>query len=243
MQIWAEMTWEEIDQLDRKTLLILPVGSIEQHGQRLPVVADIFYANHLARGVAEKISSSVLLPSLNYGMSWHHSEFPGTIWFKPGTYMAVIEDLFVSLLRQGFKRILVVNGHGGNHKWIEQVIVQVKVDFPECLVRNPVIQVLEDPEFQKMYLNFNGEDLVHAGSLETSTFGAIAPGMVRAKSVVTDVPKKAQYGEGVNSPLAWREMFPRGQKGNQKVFLQEEGEKVNDFILGKVVDVAKSMMG
>ena len=104
MKLWAQMTWEEIEGLNKENaLVILPLGSVQQHGQRLPVITDTMFANHWAKQVAERIENSVLLPSQNYGMSWYHTAFPGTISLDPVTYVQVIRDILKSIIKSGFR--------------------------------------------------------------------------------------------------------------------------------------------
>ena len=241
MKLWAQMTWEEIDGLDKEnTLVILPFGSIEQHGQRLPLITDTMFANHWAKQVAERIENSVLLPSQNYGMSWHHTAFPGTISLDPTTYVQVIRNILESITKCGFQKILIVNGHGGNQKWIEQVITETQEKYPDTTISNPVIKLFRDSEFRKFLRHFN-EDTIHAGAMETSMYAAIAPDL-RPETVVTNVPTGAKFGEGTNSPNEWKKKFPTGQKGEQRLYSIIMGREMNEFVLQKLLETAKQMM-
>lgn len=241
MKLWAQMTWEEIDALDkRNTLLILPLGSIEQHGQRLPLITDTTLANHWAKQVAERIENSILLPSQNYGMSWHHTAFPGTISLDPTTYVRVMRNILESITEYGFQKILIVNGHGGNQKWIEQVITEIQESYPDATISNPGIKLFWSSEFKKFLRHFN-EDTIHAGAMETSMYAAIAPDL-RPETVVTNVPKGTKFGEGTNSPDVWKKKFPKGQKGDQRLCLIDVGKEMNEFVLQKLLETAKKLM-
>lgn len=241
MKKWAEMTWKEIDQLDRNTLLILPVGSTEQHGERLPVETDALFAEYWAKKTAEEIPDSILLPTLNYGMSWHHTAFPGTISLDGPVYALVIRNILESVARAGFHKVLIANGHGGNHKWIEQAIAEVREIYPDMVFSNPVIELIRDNDFKKIADSF-GEDIVHAGAMEVSQIAAIEPEKVRRSSVVTNVPTGAKWGEGTNSPSEWKQKFPMGQKGDQRNCQVDKGEVLNKFIVLKLLEIAKKMM-
>jgi len=243
MKLWAQMTWEEIKGLNKETLVILPLGSVEQHGQRLPVITDTLFANHWAKQVAERIENSVLLPSQNYGMSWHHTAFPGTISLDPATYVQVIRDILKSIIKHGFQKILIVNAHGGNQKWIEQAVTEIRETYPGVTISNPVIEVFLDNEFKKLLSNLSDEDPIHAGAMEVSMYATIAPDGLSPATVVTDIPSGTKFGEGTNSPSQWKEKFPKGQKGNQRICSIDAGKEMNEFALQKLLETAKQMMG
>jgi creatinine amidohydrolase len=113
---WEELSVPEIDGLDRdRTVLILPLGSVEQHGRHLPVGTDTMLANAVSLAAAERLGGrAVVLPPPWYGFSQHHMRFPGTITLKAPTLLAMAEDIAESVVAHGFRRLLVVNGHGGN---------------------------------------------------------------------------------------------------------------------------------
>lgn len=112
---YEDLTSPQIDALDRdRTVVMLPLGSVEQHGAHMPVGTDSMIAHALCCAVAEKRGASVVLPPLWYGFSAHHMRFPGSITLKAETMLAVVGDVVGSLVAHGFRRVLVVNGHGGN---------------------------------------------------------------------------------------------------------------------------------
>jgi creatinine amidohydrolase len=113
---WSELAWPEIDALDRdRTVLLLPTGSIEQHGHHLPVDTDIHDAYELSlRAAAASSVRTLVLPPVWWGDMPHHMGYPGTISLPLETYSALIRDICAAVARHGFRRVLVVNGHGGN---------------------------------------------------------------------------------------------------------------------------------
>ncbi|HEV7277403.1 MAG TPA: creatininase family protein [Devosiaceae bacterium] len=112
---WDELTSPEIAALDReRTVVILPIGSLEQHGNHMPLGTDSMLAEAVARAVARDRDHVVVLPCPAYGFSAHHMRFPGSVTLRAETLMAVCEDVVGSVVQHGFRRILVVNGHGGN---------------------------------------------------------------------------------------------------------------------------------
>ncbi len=112
---WEELTSPEIGALDRdKTVVVFPIGSVEQHGNHMPLGTDTILAHEVSLAAAGEAGDVVVLPPPWYGFSAHHMRFPGSVTLRAETLMAVAEDVVASVVKHGFKRILVVNGHGGN---------------------------------------------------------------------------------------------------------------------------------
>ena len=111
---FIDLTQPEIAaQLARNPLVILPAGSVEQHGPHLPTGTDIYAANVIAHAVAERMDGLVL-PGGPLGVTPMHMPFEGTISLSPETYMRVVEETCVSTARHGARRLLIVNWHEGN---------------------------------------------------------------------------------------------------------------------------------
>ncbi len=111
---FVELTQPEIAaQLNRSPLVILPAGSIEQHGPHLPAGTDTLAANVIAHAVAERMDGLVI-PSTPLGVTPMHMPFEGTITLTPDTYMRVVTETCVSTAKHGAKYLLILNWHEGN---------------------------------------------------------------------------------------------------------------------------------
>src|SRR6266849_10031828 len=111
---FIDLTQPEIAaQLKKNPLVILPAGSVEQHGPHLPTGTDIFAANTIAHAVAERMDALVL-PATPFGVTPMHMPFEGTITLTPDTYMRVTTETCVSTARHGAKYLLILNWHEGN---------------------------------------------------------------------------------------------------------------------------------
>jgi creatinine amidohydrolase len=110
----ALSTWQEVEDYLRGTdAIIVPIGSVEQHGPNGLIGTDHLCAEVVARGVGDAIGAAVA-PTLAYGMSQHHLAFAGSVTLRPATLMLVVRDVVQSLALHGFRKFFFINGHGGN---------------------------------------------------------------------------------------------------------------------------------
>jgi len=139
---WDEMRWPEIEELARvPNVIILPIGSTEQHGRHMPLNTDIFSSVYLAEQTAHKVTDEfgirvVVAPSIAYGETEGTPPFrkllPGTISVRGDTLINLVEDVARSLVTQGFKNILIINGHVENTPLITVALRRVSVDYPDA---------------------------------------------------------------------------------------------------------------
>src|SRR5262249_22027604 len=124
------MNWLQVeDYLRRDDRAVLPIGSTEQHSH-LSLSVDSILAERVAIEAAEPLGVPVF-PVLSYGVTPYFLSFPGTVSLKVETHLAVVRDILDSLLRTGFRRIVIVNGHGGNNA-VQQFAQEWLIDRPEC---------------------------------------------------------------------------------------------------------------
>ena len=133
---WQELRSSEIGSLSRDTLVVVPMASIEQHGPHLPVGTDSYIGEAIASALDQDFEGRLLiLPMQRLGCSEHHMAFPGTLTLQHETFEDVILEELDSMVRQGFRRFLILNSHGGNqsiggviaekaaHRWPDAQVV------------------------------------------------------------------------------------------------------------------------
>lgn len=176
-----ELTREDARAIAPKTLLVLPVGAVEQHGPHLPVGTDYLTIEHVARAAAsqarEKISILVA-PTLPFGSSHHHLSFGGTLSLSTKTYYQVLTDLSESMITSGFRSLVLLNGHGGNHELIQLVArdlaIKHEIKFAAMSYWNVAWDALVEVGAHHMGL-LPG----HAGIFETSQMMALYPDLIQ----------------------------------------------------------------
>ena len=211
-------SWQEVERyLEQSRGILLPVGSIEQHGPNGLIGTDALCAELIARGVGEA-AGAMVAPTLNFGMAQHHMAFCGTMTLRPQTLLAVLVDLLGSLARHGFERCLVINGHGGNMATImaafSELYAAASLGFEprpgslRCRLRNwwgpPAVAALQKQLFGE-------RDGSHATASEISVTQYALPDSI--KRVALD-PPQAPAGAGFTDAADFRRRYPDGRIGS-----------------------------
>ena len=200
-------------------LAILPVGSLEQHGPHLPVMTDWAIATELGRRVAE-LTGGFLLPALPISTCREQMGKKGSVWMEPPTFYAMMNDIIMSLKLQGFKKVAILQCHGGIFI-MTPLVRDLNAKFnPELMVVN----VDTCPFFTRLYQEgiYETNTELHAGEGETSMMLYLAPESVdmdKAVDEVPDVPRNyLSYGSIFRATKS-------GVWGESKCATPEKGEK------------------
>lgn len=182
--MWKELTAAEIRALAvRDATVILPVASMEQHGPHLAVGVDTVLCEGVCRLAAKHVQSEmpiIVAPTLWCGMAEHHMAFGGTFTFDIPTYRAVLLAFLKSIERHGFKKVLVVNGHGGNISALAAFLPDFAVETG-LKVRATTYFELAQPGMPAILED--QERVRHACEGETSLMMALAPDLVRTEKL------------------------------------------------------------
>ncbi len=213
------LTADEIVAKDPE-LAIIPVGSIEQHGPHLPVMTDWAIATELGKRVAEKLDA-FLLPALPISTCREHMGKKGSVWMEPTTFYQMMNDIILSLKTQGFKKVGIIQCHGGI--FIMPPLVR---DLNGKYNPDLMVALADSVSFgAKLYAEGISETNteLHAGEGETSKMLAIAPETVhmdRAVDYVPTVPRPyLSYGSIFRAS-------PTGVWGEPSKATAQKGEKM-----------------
>lgn len=240
---WANLKAHELRALAAAdAVVIVPVGSIEQHGPHLPVQVDTLLAGEVARGgahlAAAKGEPIVVTPVVWSGLAEHHMSFGGTITLDFETFFALIRCVVRSIARHGFKRILLLNGHGGNTTALNVIVGELTLELKLPIVtttywhlaKDAIAKILED---QKI--------LRHACEAETSMLLAL-----KGDLVDTDVlaqargPTKPELDEFVSdAAYRWRQFESRTHTGVVGEPAKASAEKGRKLLAAASESVAK----
>ncbi|MCL5986562.1 MAG: creatininase family protein [Actinobacteria bacterium] len=235
---FEKMKWKELEEEAKKnTVLVLPIGSVEQHGYHLPVDTDIDCAWYISKKVTEK-TKTLLLPPIYYGYVEYALDFPGTVSVSTITFINYIVEIATSLWKTGFRKMVVINGHGGNAGLLAaSFIVSEKT--------NMLFAVLD---YYSMIADiFNKErdtkigDGGHAAELETDIKYFIDPENVDPSKALAEMgggpnTKYTYFDLGTPAPVTllvkWKHFSKSGVYGDATKSTAEKGKKwVNDSIV------------
>jgi creatinine amidohydrolase/Fe(II)-dependent formamide hydrolase-like protein len=181
---WAELTTEEVAGCAAGAVAIQPIGAVEQHGAHLPLITDALLAESAARAAAGKLAtdaSAWVLPTLCYGKSTEHLGRPGTVSLSTSTLLAVCMDVGESIARSGVRKLIFVNGHGGQPGLLDVVARDIRYSSG-LNVHLVTLSRLRLPES----VHNPGPGDLHGGFLETSLMLAMAPHLVHMDRASAD---------------------------------------------------------
>ncbi|MCR6629107.1 MAG: creatininase family protein [Magnetospirillum sp.] len=208
-------TWPQVEAyLERSRAIILPIGSTEQHGPTGLIGTDALCAEAVALRVGEALEVMVA-PTIAVGMAQHHMEFPGSMTLKPSTLMAVVRDCLASLVRHGFERVLMINGHGGNVATVQAAFAETQTELdrlsPRPPLRTRLLNWWELPAVERLSVRLYGDAVgSHATPPEVALTWALHPETADPRPLE---PRIAPYG-AFFSAADFRSRFPDGRIGS-----------------------------
>jgi creatinine amidohydrolase len=236
------LRWTEVARLPQRdrTVILLPIGAIEQHGPHLPLAVDSLLVTAVLGAALEQLDAAIpayALPPLCYGKSNEHSGFPGTISLSAATLLSQITEIAASLHTSGFRKLALVNGHGGQPQVLE-------IAARDLRVRHPDLQVF--PLFLWNVPHRIGELLtpeeaargIHAGDAETSLLLHLLPDTVdmtqaRPDGLAAQPPANALLSLEGALPYAWltRDLSSSGTIGDPTTASAAKGAQIFDQLV------------
>lgn len=205
------------DLLARTKSAIIPLGSLEQHGQHLPVATDCLIADHISKEAARRLEYFVF-PVLPYGISFEHSPM-FNVSVHDSTLSNILCDICISITNLGIKKIVIINGHHGNMGVLQYISQNTFKKIPD----DSAIHVIN-------YWSLMNEKFDHAGKVETSILLAVKPALVKmdkAKSSSRTLLKSSEaYRSMTCRPGSFPELTGNGVWGDPKLATVEMGKEL-----------------
>jgi creatinine amidohydrolase len=222
----TDLTWPKVQALNKDIPVVIPVAALEQHGHHLPLFTDSMLLGEIVRRVAEKLPDNILFAPLMWlGNSDHHLDFPGTLSAAPRVYIDMLNGLAENFVTHGFKRIVFLNGHGGNDVPGKQTIFEVRQRHRQ---RSDLLLLFATywnlaPNAHTAVPGLVQRHMAHACEWETSMILRIAP------HLVGDLSGTARIDPGNAFEPAFRgwttkDRTPPGHLGNPRDATAEKGE-------------------
>ena len=211
------LSWTEIAALpDREnTVIVLPVGAIEQHGPHLPCSVDSVISSGVLGKALEKLPAEVRafgMAPITYGKSDEHLHFPGTMTLTGPTLLATVTEIGESVYRAGFRKLLLANGHGGQPQVLEMAARELRLRHGDFLI--VPFHVSRLPNASGKYICDEEKRLaMHAGHSETALMMALAPDTVHMERAVANYPAGVPLEDPVAATAARPAPGPRATSG------------------------------
>ncbi len=227
----AELTWDATP--TDPAAILLPVGSTEQHGPHAPLGTDTLTAGDVARRTADRADHElVIAPSIPVGVAAEHRHFRGSLWVSADTFQAYVGEVVEALVSHGWRRIVLINGHGGNVAALEILSAELTRALPA--------RVVPFTWFDKVATEYR-QQMGHGGPIETAAVQAIAPELIdetRLESAATDgADRWGRWVGRTNIAVDTDEFSTSGAVGDPRSASAELGDEVLEAAVEELLAV------
>lgn len=246
--LYQTYTWSELkDLVQKQPVVILPIGSVEDHGLHLPLDVDNFLIWEICEAAARKAEGEILLlPIVPYGFEEHHMDFPGTINVGMEHLLHFVVDITRSVAHHGFQHILIADGHGSNMPVLELAARRTMLETNACCgvfiwpsLAADVINSLRQSE--------RPGGMSHACELETSVYLHLAPDRVQMDKARREVGLPASrfiwldlmQGSPVRYMDYWSSFSQTGVNGDPSLATSEKGERIFNEVVDRLIALAR----
>jgi creatinine amidohydrolase len=246
----GEMTWVEVSEALKSGVdtVVIPMGAIEQHGPHGVFGTDSYCAQVVAEKVAAKLGG-LLAPLMPYGLSSSHMKFKGTISLSPETFSMICRDMLTSLIRHGFKKIVVINGNEPNYYPLIMVARSLREETGVLISVSNWFAALQDS--WKELKGIKGTEranwkwsyfMAHGGLLETAASMAYKEGIVRLDLATTyDSARREAFANPIVSlPARIDEVTPKGSYGDPRAATRALGLDWTELASERIVEKIKA---
>ena len=235
----ADMKWPEVEALSRDTPIVFPIAAHEQHGHHMPLHTDSLLLGEITQRVEERMAEQIVLTPLQwFGNSHHHMDFPGTLSADPRLYIDLLKNQVECFLVHGFKRLILINGHGGNIVPGSQAVFELRQKHREetgLLLLSSTYWESAPPPGPESGLEQSA--MGHAGEWETSMMLAIRPELV-GDYQAEDTQEQGRAFRAASRGWTMKDRTPRGHIGSPQAATVEKGRA----LLERFTDGVQSLL-
>jgi len=246
---YQDLTWPELkERIKDQPVILLPVGSVEDHGRHLPLKTDNFLSNSVCVETAKRLPRDVLvMPQISYGFNLHHSaDFPGTIHVDGSHFINYVLDVTKSIAYHGFRKILIVDGHGSNMPFLE-IVARRTVLETNSICAALIYTVLAREVVTELRKSEKPGGMAHAGEFETALYLYLDKDSVQMRNAEKEIgfPKSNFFWldleeDGPVKLMEWWSTFSKtGVVGDPTVATEEEGRKLFNTIIQQMVKLVQ----
>ena len=245
--LYQHYTWPELGEVAKKQpVVVLPIGSVEDHGPHLPLDVDNFLIWSLCEAAAQRAGGDMLLmPIIPFGFETHHMDFPGTIDIHMEHLLHFVLDVTKSVAHHGFRRILIADGHGSNMPILDLVARQTILET-EALCAAFLWPSLAIPELRKIRESPRG-GISHACELETSLYLYLDQSRVqmqKARKEINMPPSDFMWSDLLDGPPIrlmdyWTCFSKSGINGDPTLATAEKGKLIYEAVVPNFVKLVR----
>jgi creatinine amidohydrolase len=199
--LYRHLTWPEVrEAAAQKKVILIPVAAVEQHGHHLPVDMDNVAVEYVTEEAARRSDGLMLVvPMIHYGFNEHNMGFPGTVSIRMDVFTDFCYDVGTSFARQGFDRIIYVNGHGSN-QMLCNLVARRLVNTSSALAASIPYWALSRESVERLRESKSPGGMSHGCEYETSIYLHLKPESVKLDKMVVEYPY-------VNSRFVYTDLF------------------------------------
>lgn len=240
---FAEMTAPDLAAVERdQTLVVVPIAAVEQHGPHMPTGTDTILCTAVAEAVEQRLPSQLLLtPTIWPGASAHHLRLGSTLDTRLDTYISTLSDIARSLLDDGYSRVLLLNGHGGNIDPMRVAVRTIQTSYPRALLAAGTYWCVADELIQEI-LTGEHRFVGHACEFETSMMLHVRPELAEHEQRTSAGELIPDQLDGIFLSRDMRQRTLAGFTGRPDLASAEKGKRLFDGIVERLVAAVKKLL-
>jgi creatinine amidohydrolase len=240
---FAAMTWPQLRAVDReRTVVLAPIAACEQHSRHLPTFTDTLLVTAIAEGTERRLPQQVLLlPTLWFGASSHHLPFGATLSARESLHVEMLCELLTPLLNDGYRRVLLLNGHGGNIDTLQLALRQLHPRFRDRILCGASYWDLAEREFAAI-AEGPRKTMGHACEFETSMMLALWPNLVRKEEIRNDYREADPVLAGLFVAEDMGQRTQQGCFGFPELGTEAKGRQLLNVATERVVAVVEALL-